>query len=248
MASTSEQGHNRNAVNFDTLITNCLSYGTTYNPSKAALKTAALQAQSTAAKTQIAAVIALSPGNKNAISARKGAFRSFDNLITRVSNSAKASDITQEVKDTILTLVRKLKGRRATPKKTDAEKTAAEAAGKKIIEKSDSQMSYDNRIENFEKLIKLLASIPQYIPNEADLKVAALTALQADLKAKNLAVINTGVPLNNARILRNDIMYKANVGMVDIADDVKTYIKSLHGATSKQYKIVSGLRFVNYKD
>ena len=38
MASTSELGHNRNAINFDTLIINCTSYGTAYNPSKASLK------------------------------------------------------------------------------------------------------------------------------------------------------------------------------------------------------------------
>ena len=43
MASTTEQGHNRNAANFDKLIINCTSYGTTYNPSKAALKIAAIQ-------------------------------------------------------------------------------------------------------------------------------------------------------------------------------------------------------------
>ena len=42
MASTTEQGHNRNAANFDKLIAHCISYGAAYNPSKAALKTAAL--------------------------------------------------------------------------------------------------------------------------------------------------------------------------------------------------------------
>ena len=45
-------------------------------------------------------------------------------------------------------------------------------------------------------------------------------------------------PLSNARISRNDILYKANTGLVDIALDTKTYIKSLYGATSPQYKQV----------
>ena len=104
-------------------------------------------------------------------------------------------------------------------------------------------MSYDSRLDNLDKLIKLLASVPQYAPNEADLKVTALTALYNDLKAKNLAVINTEVPLNNARITRNDIMYKENIGLVDIALDIKTYIKSVYGATSPQFKQISGLKF-----
>ena len=104
-------------------------------------------------------------------------------------------------------------------------------------------MSFDSRIDNFDKLIKLLTSVTLYAPNEADLKVAALTAVLSDLKAKNLAVTNAEVPLNNARISRNDILYKANTGLVDTALDVKTYIKSVYGATSPQYKKISKIKF-----
>ena len=107
MASTTEQGHNRNAANFDKLIINCTSYGTTYNPSKAALKIAAMQAQATAAKNSLTTVNALTPAYKNAVSARVAAFKPFDKLITRVNNALKASDTTQEVDDSANTIVRK---------------------------------------------------------------------------------------------------------------------------------------------
>ena len=246
MASTTEQGHNRNAANFDKLIINCTSYGTTYNPSKASLKIAAMQAQSTAAKNSLTTVNALTPAYKNAVSARITAFKPFDKLITRINNALKASDTTQEVNDSAQTIVRKLQGRRATAKKTEEEKKVAADAGKEIVEISTSQMSYDSRLDNFDKLIKLLSSVAAYAPNEADLKIVALTALYTDLKAKNLAVINAETPLNNARITRNDIMYKDNTGLVDIATDVKTYIKSVYGATSPQYKTVSSLKFTKY--
>ena len=246
MASTSEQGHNKNTVNFDILIINCTSYGTTYNPSKASLKVAAMQAQSTAAKNSLTTINALTPAYKNAVSARKVAFISIDKLITRVGNALKASDTTVQVDESAQTIIRKLQGRRANPKKTDEQKKLASEAGNEIVEISTSQMSYDNRLDNLDKLIKLLSSVPQYIPNEADLKITALTALYTDLKAKNLAVINAETPLSNARIARNDIMYKDNIGLVDIAFDVKTYIKSIFGATSPQYKQVSGLKFVKY--
>ena len=229
MASTTEQGHNRNAANFDKLIINCTSYGTTYNPSKAALKIAAMQAQATAAKNSLTTVNALTPAWKNAVSARVTAFKTFDKLITRVNNALKASDTTQ-----------------ATAKATDEEKKVASEAGKEIVEISTSQMSYDSRLDNFDKLIKLLSSVTAYAPNEADLKIAALTALYTDLKAKNLAVLNAEIPLNNARISRNDTMYKDNIGLVDVATDVKTYIKSVFGATSPQYKTVSSLKFTKY--
>ena len=43
----------------------------------------------------------------------------------------------------------------------------------------------------------------------------------------------------------NDLMYKANTRMVDIALDSKAYIKSAFGATSPQYKQVSKLKFTS---
>jgi hypothetical protein len=61
MASTTGQGHNCSATNFDKLLINCTSYGTTYNSSKAALKIAAMQAQSTAAKNSLTTVNTLTP-------------------------------------------------------------------------------------------------------------------------------------------------------------------------------------------
>lgn len=246
MASTSDQGHNRNAINFDRLIVNCTSYGSSYNPSKAALKIVAMQTQATAVKNSLATMNALTPAYKNAVSARVAAFKPFDKLITRVNNALKASDTTQEVDESARTIVRKLQGRRATAKKTDDEKKVAADAGKEIIEISSSQMSYDSRLDNFHKFIKLLTSIPQYTPNEADLKIAALIILHADLKIKNIAVTNAETPLSNARIARNDVMYKDNIGLVDVATDVKTYIKSVYGATSPQYKQVSSLKFTKY--
>ena len=90
----------------------------------------------------------------------------------------------------------------------------------------------------------MLESISLYKPNEEDLKVTSLTALYNDLKSKNNAVVNALVPLNNARISRNEILYKENTGLVDIACDAKTYIKSIFGATSPQFKQISKLQFI----
>ena len=104
-------------------------------------------------------------------------------------------------------------------------------------------MSYDSRIENLDKLIKLLESIGAYAPNEEELKTTSLTTLYNTLKVKNASVVAATTPMSNARISRNNILYKANSGMVDIALDTKTYIKSLYGATSPQYKQVSKLAF-----
>jgi len=246
MASTSETGHAKNVANFEKLVFETTALGTTYNPAKAALKTASLNTQLTAAKTAIAAVNSAEPAYKNAVSARDAAFVPFSKLITRINNALKASDTTVQVDESAMTLVRKLQGRRATAKKTEEEKKAAAAEGKEVVEVSSSQMSYDSRLDNFDKLIKLLISVTAYAPNEEDLKVTALTTFYNDLKAKNTAVLAAEIPLSSARIARNDVLYKPNIGIVDTSVDVKSYVKSVYGATSPQYKLISGLKFTSY--
>lgn len=246
MASTSETGHAKNVANFEKLIAETSAFGETFNPSKATLKLTALNTQLATAKAAIAAVNSAEPAYKNAVSARDAAFAPLGKLITRINNALKASDTTVQEDESALTLVRKLQGRRATAKKTEDEKKALAAEGKEVVEISSSQMSFDNRLENFDRLIKLLSSIPAYAPNEAELKVAALTALYNDLKAKNMAVINAEIPLSTARIARNEILYKQNAGIVDITVDVKNYVKSVFGATSPQYKLISNIKFTSY--
>jgi len=74
-----------------------------------------------------------------------------------------------------------------------------------------------------------------YTPNETDLKVTALTTLIADMRTKNTAVINAYTPLSNTRISRNNVLYTTGTGLVDIAGEVKKYVKSVFGATSPQF-------------
>ena len=246
MASNSGQSHNQNVVNFEELIVNCTTYGSAYNPNKSTLKIASMQAQLTAVKNCLSDVRVLDAAYRNAIAVRKTSFKTFDKLITRINNALNASDTTEEFNNSVKSLIRKLQGRRATPKKTEEEKQAAAQAGKEIVEISNSQMGFDDRLANFDKLIKLLSTVSAYAPNEADLKISALNATYNDLKTKNLTVINTQAALNPARINRSVLMYKDSTGLVDVAIDAKSYIKSVFGSTSPQYKAISNLRFVSY--
>jgi hypothetical protein len=53
------------------------------------------------------------------------------------------------------------------------------------------------------------------------------------------------MPLSNARIERNKLLYSENEGLIDIANGVKSYIKSIFGAASPQYKQLTNLKFTN---
>ncbi len=246
MPSTSETGHAKNVANYEKLIVNITALGTSYNPSKASLKLPELNNQLSAAQECIAIVNSCEPAYKNAVSARDVAFAPFSKLITRVNNALKASDTTTQVDESAMTLVRKLQGRRATPKMTEEEKKIAAEAGNEVNEISSSQMSFDSRLDNFDKLIQLFSSVEAYAPNEEELTVAALTSLYNDLKELNTNVITAEAPLTNARIARNDVLYKPGTGVVDTSVDVKTYVKSVFGATSPQYKTISGLKFTSH--
>jgi hypothetical protein len=243
MTSISETGHAINVAKFDELTSFAKSYGTDYNPSKPSIKPEALSTLSGYAKKALESVNAALPDYSNAVAAREAAFAPLSKLVTRVLNALKATDTTSQIDENAKTIVRKIQGTRAVPKLTAAERKSVVETGKEVVEISSSQMSYDSRLDNFDKLIKLLSSVSLYAPNEADLKVSALTAFYNELNAKNTAVVNAAIPLSNARMARNDVLYKDLTGLVDIASDVKKYIKSVFGATSSQYKQVGGLKF-----
>jgi regulator of RNase E activity RraA len=92
-------------------------------------------------------------------------------------------------------------------------------------------------------LTDLVSSIPSYTPNEAELTTASLTTFHASLQTANTNVINAEVTYSNARISRDNVLYAENTGLVDIASDVKKYVKAIFGATSPQYKQVSRIKF-----
>jgi phosphopantetheine adenylyltransferase len=75
------------------------------------------------------------------------------------------------------------------------------------------------------------------------LKIDTLSLLYATLKQLNVSVISNEIALSNVRLLRNEVMYNSETGLVATGQHVKTYVKSVFGASSAQYKQVSGLIF-----
>lgn len=243
MAIISDTSHAKNVTNLESLISAVITIGSAYNPSKDSIKLSALQSLLTAANESLIALKTAESANSTAIDLRELAFKPTGSLFTKVSNALKASNSSIQADETAKTIFRKLQGKRASAKLTDEEKTALVAEGKEVNQISASQMGYDERVDNFEKLISLLQSIPDYNPNEEELKIETLQVLLSDLKTKNSEVMKTYFVLETARGVRNDLLYKPLSGVVDISADVKSYIKSVFGATSTQYKLVSKLRF-----
>lgn len=247
MTNTAETGHNKNLANFVTLNSYVYAYGAVYNPSNPNIVLSALNDLSAKSLIVVQAVDAAKPAYSVARAERETAFAPLKKLVTRIMNALLASNTSPEIDASVKTIVRKIQGKRATPWKTEEEKQVMEAEGKTAKEISSSQTGYDNQLENLYQLIQLLINVKQYAPNETELQTTSLTELYNNLKAKNEAVLAATVPLSNARIARNEVLYNNPSGLFYVAAEVKQYVKSIFGATSPQYKQISKLKFTKLR-
>jgi hypothetical protein len=247
MSKTSETGHATNVANFKKMVTNVTSLAEAYNPSKESIKLENLKAQYQVASKSIDAVTDALTATKTAIKAREAAFKPLGKLATKVSNSLKVSDAPSNVNETADSILNKLQGRKVSGKHSDEEMAAAEAEGQPIREISSTQTGYNDRIESFKSFISLLKTVPGYKPNEDELKVESLTAYCNLLDSTNNDVLTASNALDMARIARNKVLYTEKTGLCAVAADVKSYLKSVYGATGAEYKLTSGIKFKPFK-
>ena len=240
MPSTSEVGHAKNVANFADVIAYCTAYGATYNPSKTALQLTTLNTLLTNAQTELANVTTAKNAFDTVTGDRQLAFEPLKSLATKIFNYLSVTDATDQTIVDAKTINNKLQGRRSG---TITETPPTEEGGETQNTVSVSRQSYDMLTENFSAYIDLVSSVPSYTPNETELTVTSLTTFHSNLQTANTNVINAEVVYSNARISRNTILYAENTGLVDIALEVKKYVKAVFGATSPQYKQISGIKF-----
>ena len=239
MSSTSEVGHAKNVANFADLIAYCTAYGATYNPSKTALQLTSLNTLLTSAQTELSNVTTAKNAFDTVTGDRQFAFEPLKSLATKVFNYLSVTDATNQTIADAKTINNKLQGRRSGT----VSETPPTEGGTAPNTVSVSRQSYDMLTENFSALIDLVSSVPSYTPNETELTVTSLTTFHANLQTANTNVTNAEVVYSNARISRNSVLYAENTGLVEIALEVKKYVKAVFGATSPQYKQISGIKF-----
>jgi len=243
MPATFETGHVKNVANFQQLITYCISYGAEYNPSNQALTVASLQNQLQAAENAMSNCSMLEAAYTNAASIKKEAFADLKKLSTKVINAFAVSGVSKTTIEAARHIQRKIQGRRAGNHQTSIHNTTAPDAPPPHKTISVSHQGYDNLVDHFSSLIELVSSHPEYKPNEARLKIAALQAHLETLKTANNNTTDAYVAYSNGRIHRNEVLYKTTSGLVDTALSVKTYIKSIFGIASPHYGQIKGIQF-----
>lgn len=238
MASTSETGHAVNVANFGLIIAEVTQMGTLYNPSNLSITVEALNTVKTACDTVMTGVTTGIVPFKNAVNEREEGYDGMSKLATRIINALVASGALPDIVKDARGIVNKITGRRTgtiDPENPD-EGTI-----------STSQMGFDNRKANFELLVALLKGEPLYNPNEDDLKVVQLETYIGSLGPLNTDVNTTLAALQAKRTERNVVLYGPSTGMSDISTKVKSYVKSVVGASSPVYKRIAAIRITKFK-
>lgn len=239
MASTSEVGHAKNVANFHDLIAFVNGYGASYNPSKDGLKIPNLESLHTEAKDSLSNVTAKTTAYNNVMNNRMDAFKDLRSLSTRLINALDATDASaQKMMDAKL-FNRKMQGQRASKAQTPQDPNAPAPTTR-----STSQQSHDQLIQHFHGLLSLLESEPSYAPNETDLQIPALKAKAHELYTTHKMVATAYTDMSNARLARNNKLYKEEEGLVPTSAEVKKYVKSVFGATSPEFGQIKGITFM----
>ena len=238
MVSTSETGHAKNVANFQQLINLIIQLGTTYKPSKNSLQLPQLITLKTTAENNISEVLHAKINHSNKINERLMAFNGIKVLTTRLINALQATDASDEKIANAKTYNRKIQGKRAlSSKKT----TTPDGTPTKTI--STSQQSYDLLIHHLNGLNQTLKTEPSYHPNETDLQFETIQEKIKTLNEKNNEVIGAYVKASRARMERDKTLYSENTGLIETANDVKKYLKSVFGTNSPEYEQVKGILF-----
>ncbi|MCG3164770.1 MAG: hypothetical protein POELPBGB_00529 [Bacteroidia bacterium] len=235
MASNIETGHGVNISNFKLLLDKC-AVVPSYNPSNTDLTVANMtllwQSADNAHQTLITAVAQA----KDPINQRELLFKPLDKLVTRTLNFFESTKANKSVKKDAKGLADKIRGfNTKIPKLPDGTPDPAHV--------SQAHLSYVQKQLTFKQLLDLYTSDPLYAPNEVEVNIATLQTLHTNMKNANDNIGTIIAPVQSARVTRDNALYKADTGIVDVALACKDYIISLLGARKPETKLFTSIKF-----
>ncbi|MDQ8143994.1 hypothetical protein [Chryseobacterium sp. CFS15] len=235
--SKNETGHVKNIANANLLCTHIAELGAKYNPSNPKLLLTNLKDMyNTAFAHQETVNNSIAPYSL-AVDNREKLFAPVSKKITKLRKMYKTTEgVTMAQLEDFMTIARKLKG----IKKNNSAVADPQQENIKI---SISQMSYDQRTNNYEVLISLLQNTPNYLPNEIEYQVPTLQQEKVQMLQATQTVADSFIPLNAARTVRNNTVYNSEDNLVDTFNKAKDYMFTILDGSSLQYKTISKIKF-----
>lgn len=248
MTSSSETGHAKNVANLFKYNQFLVGLGAKYNPGLPELSVSSMQALYTDAQGKVDSLKTVMDVWKTETNEREIAFSKLSGFCVRLLGILRSTTASQQMIDDLSALVGKQRssGRRVVPPKPDATAgMGAEAEPEPEVTRSTSQLSFDQRIDNYSKVVVMLKSFAGYAPAEQELSILSLEKLHTDLVTLNQRASKADVELRNARGERNDVLYGKGTGMVDRVKRSKAYVLGVFGKSSREYKDAISYKFVN---
>lgn len=251
MAQTKESGHAKNLAHLQNFIKYASNLGPKYNPAVEEIQIEALKTLHASASASLLALKAAKSAYETATNDREESFKKLRPTATKVVNLLAVFNVYQTTVDDARKSYNKMIGKRAgtiaapVMEAATVDSTGTTTSTEELPRRiSVSQQSYDKQVDHLEQLIATLSAEPKYVPNEPEYSIAGLTELCNELKDRNLNVINTRADFATTRVARDRIFDAEKTGLVDIAMQVKTYIKAICGPTSVDYSQFAAHKFV----
>lgn len=222
----------KNVEALNRLIGLCTGYGGTYVPGSPNLRVERLSELLTQARAALQQVSAAKTDFKSATNQREMAFAQVRQLVSRAVAELKSSGALSQTVADATSMLRKIKGR------VRAERPGVPAEVKPTVDRKEVKRprvngsGYDSVAYHFEKLIETLTDEPQYNPTVDDLKITGLKQALSRLHEANQSVATAYGALSQARINRNELLYKGKSSVYGTAQAVKQQVRALFGYSS----------------
>ncbi len=242
MSSRRESINAQNIAGFRLIIDFLLALGSEYQPSDNAISIFSLE-------NDLQTVITTEDGfNKlqatfcQALYDQQAAFEQAAKLMEQVElvpNPLRSADKTSEAHKM---LIKKVKGGREIKMVLVKD---GQSVGNYTL--SVSQFHYANRATSLHLVIQTLKTEEGYSPSDASISIAGL---KSKLKAMNDScegIASLMASVEEMRLLRNNILYHPETGLINIVRMIKAYIRNLYGQQSEQYQRLLVIPFSHKK-
>jgi hypothetical protein len=255
MNTSKNSGHAKNVDNLNRLNQAIAAMGSLYNPANAAISAASLKKLQSDGQAVLNAINTSTTNWKDATNAREIGFDGLSKFCLRVQAAFQGSGATPQARKDVAALCKEIADASKLTK-ADAGKSSGGGTGTTPTPPSDGQatpptakaptrhVGYDEKVNNFAKLVVYLQNQSIYKPNEEELSLAKLQEKLNVLRSLNDEVIESELSLDQARINRNTLFYQQDTGLLDAVKQSKAYVKSLQGGSSQMYKNFAAIRFV----
>ena len=227
---------------FTRLIGLCAENGSMYNPAKESITIDALQALLAKAHQKHQMVNDTHHQLRSAINTRDDAAHEMQLRATRAANAATVLITQPGLLEDIKMTLSKIRGYRRGAVHGKEQPDEGSPPGE--YRKPRGPVAYltiSSKIDHFEQLIRCLET-PEYKPNEEEITVEGMKAFFASLEAKQAKLLRSW-SMHRVAMDQYRSIIQSGEGIYGVSKTVKAYMKSVYGASSHTFKIVSKLKF-----